>query len=200
MRIGELTTVRTGLVSSRKSTIHSEKPKRIYRLLNLKCVSMEGHLNIDEAEPYEATENLKDDYLTHLGDVLVRLSAPYTAVLIDRPDLYQLLIPSHFAILRANQKKILPEYLFWFLQREQTKNDLLKSGSGSTSFGTISAGAISSLPIPLLPINDQKQLANLWMLTQKEQELLHRLAEEKKKYNVLLLNKTYQTMKRGIEK
>lgn len=200
MTLGELSTVRTGLVSSRKGRPEPGEPKRIYRLLNLKCVSAEGYLNADSAEFYEASENLKDDYLTRSGDVLVRLSTPYTAVLIDRPDLYQLLIPSHFAILRADPKKILPEYLFWFLQREQTKNDLLKSGSGSTSFGTISAGAISSLPIPLLPINEQKQLANLWMLTQKEQELLHRLADEKKEYNVLLLNKIYQTMKRGIEK
>ena len=199
MRIGELTTVRTGLVSSRKSTVHSEKPKRIYRLLNLKCVSVEGYLNIDEAEPYEATENLKEDYLTHLGDVLIRLSAPYTAVLIDHPNLCGFIVPSHFAILRTDPKIILPGYLHWFLQREQTKSDLTKSSSGSTSFGTISAGAVSSLSIPLLPISEQERLANLWLLTKKEQELLRRLAEEKRKENALLLDKVYKSMKRGSQ-
>ena len=44
-----------------------------------------------ESEDYIETEEypigLKDDCITQMGDILIRLSAPYTAVLIDQPDL-----------------------------------------------------------------------------------------------------------------
>ena len=54
-----------------------------YRLLNLKCIETTGSLNLDYIEDYFAREQLNPDFLTRRGDVLIRLSFPYTTVLID---------------------------------------------------------------------------------------------------------------------
>ena len=75
---------------------------------------------------------------------------------------------------------------------------MMQNSSGSTAFGTISTGLISALSVTLLPLTKQRALGELLILTEREQELLHRLALEKKKYSALLMDEIYNKMKRGF--
>ena len=106
MTIGEIAVVRTGLVTARKKKNSSSSQTYQYRLLNLKCIANEGCIQEAYIEPYEISEELKDDYITRMGDILIRLSAPYTAVLIDQPDLCGIVVPSHFAIIRVDKRYV----------------------------------------------------------------------------------------------
>ena len=195
MTIEKIAVVRTGLVTARKKkgNIYSETFE--YRLLNLRCISDEGLIEKKYLEPFVTSEELKEDYLTQMGDILIRLSSPYTAVIIDREEFCGLVVPSHFAIIRADREKALPEYLFWSLWRDKNRITLMQNSSGSTAFGTISAGLIGSLPIKVLPLRDQRILGELYVLGKREQEILQRLAEEKKVYGTLLLNQAYEKIK-----
>ena len=166
-------------------------------MLNLKCITTEGYINKEYVENYESALPLKLEYLTQMGDILVRLSAPYTAVLIQDQSVCGLVIPSHFAIIRANPRIVLPEYVYWTLGREKINTQIRQNSSGSTAFGTISSGLIANLPIRLLPIEKQRVLGELLKLSEREQELLHRLAEQKEKYNKELIYKIYNTIKEG---
>jgi len=200
MTINDIATVRTGLVTTRKRKSAAGSGTNVYSLLNLKCISPDNHIDTYYLEPYEVSEKLKDDYFTQPGDILIRLSAPYTAVVIDRTELCGLLVPSHFAIIRADRHYVVPEYLFWTLQREKKRIEIMQNSSGSTAFGTVSSGLIGSLKITLLPLDKQKIIGNLSLLSKREQELLDKLSAEKKKYNTLLLNEIYDNMKRGNRK
>ena len=93
MTIGEIAGVRTGLVTARKKKSVSSARTYEYQLLNLKCIADEGYINKVYIETYETSEELKDNYLTQMGDILVRLSSPYTAVLIYQSNLYQPFYP-----------------------------------------------------------------------------------------------------------
>lgn len=197
MTISEIASVRTGLVTARKKKEASSSCTYNYRLLNLKCISNEGYINESYIESYKLSSELKEDYLTQMGDILVRLSAPYTAVLIERPELCGIVVPSHFVIIRVDKRFASPEYIYWSLKRDKNRITMMQNSSGSTAFGTISSGLIASLPITLLPLNEQNIMGNLLRLTEREQELLNKLAVEKKVYNTLLLNQIYDQMKRG---
>ena len=197
MTINDIAVVRTGLVTARKKKDAASLGTYKYQLLNLKCIANEGYIDKDYIEPYELSEELKDDYLTRMGDILIRLSAPYTAVLINKPELCGIVVPSHFAIIRVDERYALPGYVFWVLRREKNKITMMQNSSGSTAFGTISSGLISSLPITLLPLHEQQIIGELLYLSEREQELLQKLSEEKKTYNTLLLNQIYDNMKRG---
>ena len=197
MTINDIAVVRTGLVTARKKKDAASLGTYKYQLLNLRCIANEGYIDKDYIEPYELSEELKDDYLTRMGDILIRLSAPYTAVLINKPELCGIVVPSHFAIIRVDERYALPGYVFWVLRREKNKITMMQNSSGSTAFGTISSGLISSLPITLLPLHEQQIIGELLCLSEREQELLQKLSEEKKIYNTLLLNKIYDNMKRG---
>lgn len=195
MRLDEAATVRTGAVTGRKKVTDGTVPSVCYKMLNLKCLSPEGYLNLDCADDYPAKEILKKEFFTQKGDVLIRLSFPYAAVLIDDKIACGFLVPSHFAIIRADSKKILPEYILWFLRRESTYQQILQNSSGSTAFGTISSGFIGSLNIRVLPPKKQQALGQLLLLSDKEQELLYRLAKEKAIFNQEALNIIYDKFK-----
>lgn len=200
MTIGEIAVVRTGLVTARKKKEASSLQTHEYRLLNLKCIANEGYIQRVYIEQQELAEELKEDYLTRMGDILVRLSSPYTAVLIDSPDLCGIVVPSHFAIIRVDESYALPEYVFWSLRRDKNRITMMQNSSGSTAFGTISSGLIASLPITLLPLREQKIMGELMRLSEREQQLLVKLTEEKKKYSTLILNQIYDNMKRDNRK
>lgn len=197
MTINDIAVVRTGLVTARKKKDAASLGTYKYQLLNLRCIANEGYIDKNYIEPYELSEELKDDYLTRMGDILIRLSAPYTAVMINKPELCGIVVPSHFAIIRVDERYALPGYVFWVLRREKNKITMMQNSSGSTAFGTISSGLISSLPITLLPLHEQQIIGELLCLSEREQELLQKLSEEKKTYNTLLLNQIYDNMKRG---
>ena len=197
MTINDIAVVRTGLVTARKKKDAASLGTYKYQLLNLRCIANEGYIDKEYIEPYELSEELKDDYLTRMGDILIRLSAPYTAVMINKPELCGIVVPSHFAIIRVDERYALPGYVFWVLRRDKNKITMMQNSSGSTAFGTISSGLISSLPITLLPLHEQQIMGELLCLSEREQELLQKLSEEKKTYNTLLLNQIYDNMKRG---
>ena len=81
MKLQSLAGVRSGLVLSRKQS--KEPTDYRYPLINLRCIQQEGNIDLHKADIYEAKESLKEEYLSRQGDIVVRLTAPYTAVLID---------------------------------------------------------------------------------------------------------------------
>jgi restriction endonuclease S subunit len=85
--------------------------------------------------------------------VLFRLSAPYTAVcIID--DFINLLILSHFSVIRTDTERLDPIYLEWWLNRHKTL--FYKMASGVTMMGTISSGFVAALEIDLISFENQK--------------------------------------------
>jgi restriction endonuclease S subunit len=162
-------------VFSRKQAPENEK-SHIYRALSLKNITESGYIFTDEVEDYRAVEPLKEEYFTHDGDVLLRLSAPYSSALITEKE-SGLLVPSHFAIIRA-KKKVVPAYLHWWLM--SNRKLFYKVASGTSMMGTISSGYVADLEFELLPLKLQKQIAELLTLANHEQRLLMLLAEKKK--------------------
>lgn len=197
MLLGDVAEVRTGLVLSRKKAQSDAEVKIKYNALNLRCVVSEGYLDLENTEEYYSTERLKSEYLTKEKDILIRLSAPYTVLFITSPKQCGYVIPSHFAIVRADETKAAPEYLNWFLKRDAVKQKIIQNVSGSTAFGTISSGFIANLKIRDIPISEQKSLGNMLLLAEKEQELLHKLAAAKALYSKAIVNEIYDRIKRG---
>ena len=197
MQLEELASVRTGLVTARKKPKENQRAVKKYKLLNLKCINPAGYLDTKYIEEYSSAEILKSDFLTQKGDILVRLSAPYTAVMIKEKCECGYLVPSHFAIIRVDKTKALPEYVLWFLKRESTLQKILQNSSGSSAFGTISSGFLASLKIREIPIDKQAVVGKLLLLSEKEQKLLHDLAKQKEIFNRELVNKIYDSFKRG---
>ena len=196
MFLRDIANIRTGLVTARKQAKGPEIAKKTqeYRLLGLRCIKEPGVLDISLAEPYLSKETLKSDFLTKRGDILVRLSAPYTAALIDAES-ENFVVPSHFAIIRVDEAKADPGYVLWVLRQRETLQKIYKNVSGAVAFGTINSSFFAELPVNDIPLEKQKIIGAMLKLSEREQSLLFELANAKAKLNEIALHKAYTNLK-----
>ena len=193
MKLQDLASVRSGLVLSRKQT--KEPVGYPYRSINLRAIQPDASINLSEVDVYQAKEPLKPEYLSQIGDIIVRLTAPYTAVLVDETT-EGMVISSNFVVIRIESEKLLPEYLFFFFNTQSVKRDIYENAT-SNMLGAVNAKFLAEIEIALLPIAEQHKLAQLYLTSRREIRLLRELAEEKERYYAKFLEQTYKKLKRG---
>lgn len=193
MKLQDLASVRSGLVLSRKQA--KEPVGYPYRSINLRAIQPDASINLSEVDVYQAKEPLKPEYLSQIGDIIVRLTAPYTAVLVDETT-EGMVISSNFVVIRIESEKLLPEYLFWLLNTQSVKRDIYENAT-SNMLGAVNAKFLAEIEIALLPIAEQHKLAQLYLTSRREIRLLRELAEEKERYYAKFLDQTYKKVKRG---
>ena len=193
MKLGEMANVRSGLVLSRKQARGSTGIR--YPLLNLRSICSDGSIDRRQLDVFDAVEHLAPEYVSRVDDVVVRMSSPYTAVLIDETSA-GIVISSNFIIIHCNKSIVLPEYLFWLLNRPETKRAIYENTS-SNMLGAVKAKFFTDFDVLPLSMEDQRKIAAMNALAIKETQLLHRLACEKERYYNQLIDKIYKETKRG---
>lgn len=180
MKLGDIAELRTGLILTRKKAAIKYQIKKTYRLITLKNIDEKGAFNEEEFDMFESNDELNEGYFTKIGDILIKLSHPFTAIYIDK-DVKGLLVPSYFSIIRLNTRNYIPRYITWYLNSDIVKRELIKSQTG-TALSTTNNTILSSIDIKEIPIEDQYRIAKIQELYLKERELLNKLIEEKDKY------------------
>lgn len=194
MKLSDLAMVRTGLVLARKQAKIENDIVQKYKQLNLRSINEKGYIDMDLVETFAANEKLRAEYLTQLGDVVVRLTTPYTAVLIDE-ETVGMVISSHFIVIRSSGKKILPEYLYWLFNTDKVKA-VISQNITSTMIGTVKPAYFAEFEVELLPIEKQKKISQLNLLSKKELHLLNELINQKELYNKEAINRIQKEMRK----
>lgn len=195
MKLSELATIKTGLVMARKQAKQPCNEVVRYKQLNLRSIHPDGYIERTYVEDFGAKETLPAEYLTQSGDIVVRLTTPYTAVLIDE-EWKGVVVPSHFVIIRPDNR-LLPEYLYWLLNTKKIREKLTQNVS-SIMIGTIKPKSYACLDIEILSLEQQQRIARLNLLAKKELDLLERLKEQKKLYYETAIDRIQREM-RDIE-
>ena len=193
MKLGEIASVRSGLVLSRK--LARENPVQRYRLLNLRSITPEGYIDLKEADVFDAKETLPREYLSQVGDIVIRLSAPYTAVLIDEES-EGMVVSSNFVIVRTDPQVLLPDYLYWLLNTSEVKHRMFENSS-SNMLGAVKPKFFADYEITPLPIPEQQKIAAINSLAKAESKLLRQLANAKEQYYEAILRNIFNEIKRS---
>ena len=193
MKLGNVAQVRSGRVLARKQA--RERTVYRYPLLNLKCIHPSGYIDTDLCEMFDSVESLNPEYLTHKGDVVARLTIPYTAVLIT-DDLEGYVIPSSFVVIRPDRSMLLSEYLLWLLNSQKVKKQMYE-GAVSNMLGAVKPRYFAEYEIDEIPIPRQRIIADLNQLAKREVQLLEKLAAEKEKYYDQVIAHVHNELKRG---
>ena len=184
--LGELFVISSGLVSKRK-----EAPPNIsgikYRILTLRSINEKGFIDKKDTDDFTSTEEIDEKYLGRVGDVVIRLSYPFTASIIDE-DLDGIIITSLFAILRSKTNSVIPEYISIYLNGEGMKKQYIKDASGS-AIQMIKTSSLKDYIVKTPDISKQEKIININRLFIKESILLEDLIENKKTYGRIILNK-----------
>ncbi|MBN2487663.1 MAG: restriction endonuclease subunit S [Methanosarcinaceae archaeon] len=187
MKLIYISEVQTGLVLVRKRAYAKDKDAHKYTMLTLKSFDPKGWLNESELDVFFSKEKLENKYLTNKGDIIIRLTNPYTAICInDKQE--GLVIPSNFAIIRLKGQKFIPEFVALFLNSEIIEKKFFKS-SISTTIPLIKTKHLRDIDISEKPLALQKKIVELNQLQVKEKMLLSRLMKEKEKLAKASINK-----------
>lgn len=189
VKLCNLATISSGLVVKRKQAFNEGAVLKRYRMLTLKSFEQRGLLNKNEFEDFESNEILNNKYLTKKGDVIIRLSYPYTAITISDNE-EGILIPSLFAIVRLNNDIILPGYLSIFLNSEHMKKLYSKSSIGS-KIQIIKTSMLKEIDVKIHNIERQQKIVEFNKLALREIKLLEQLYIEKAKLHNVSINKMF---------
>lgn len=191
IKLSDSADIRSGLVLARKQS--TSPTENDYKLLTLKSINPKGYIEKDLLDNYFAIEKLNESYISQIGDIIVRTSSPYTAVLIDK-ETQGIVVSSYFTIIRSNKNRLKPEYLYWLLNNEETFKTIQKNNFGNI-LGSIRPQFFSDLEVLLLPLNEQEKISELNLLFKKEQQLLIALKEQKELKAKYILEEYYGKMK-----
>ena len=194
VRLGDVATVRCGLVLSRKQSPTPTNAR--YHLLNLRSINADGCVEMAMLDEYYAVESLSPEYLSQVGDVIVRLTAPYTAILVDEESA-GMVVSSNFVIIRPNPRQLISGYLAWLLNTRKAKRVIFENTS-SNMLGAINPKYFACMEVALPSIDRQSAIADLNALALKEGRLLRRLADEKKRYCDFIMNTLQTDDKKGL--
>lgn len=191
MKLGEISEIRTGLVLSRKQS--KGETGIDYKVLTLSSIEKEGRINLNTIENFKSITELDNKLLTKQGNIIIRLSNPYTAVYIKK-EYENILMPSLIASIEINSNDFLPEYIQIFLNSETCKKQLRKEANG-TVIVTVNTKILKELEIPELPKWKQKDLIEYENSYYTEKRLTEEILKLKEKEFQIILEQNFEKEK-----
>ena len=193
MKLKEIANIRTGLVLSRKKASLSADVKIQYKQITLKSFSNTTSLTLDYIDNFVSTEEIADTYLSRVGDVVVRLREPITAVYIDEST-KNMVIPSLVVIVRVESRMMYGEFLAYYINSTASQKMLEKEIKGTT-IAAIKTKDLEELEVVLPSLEEQKKVVAFMKLSQNEMELLDKLKKEKQQFSHAVLDTIIQSNK-----
>lgn len=186
MELGKISNIQTGLMLARKrATSVNHRPEK-YKLLTLKSLENTGRLNLSQLDIFFSEDSIEGRYFTKKGDIIVRLTTPYTSIVISNEE--GILISSNFAIIRLKDSAFIPEYISLYLNSKEVKKEFSKS-SISKTIPLIKISHLREIIVSPKSLEIQEKIIRFNMLQQKEKILLEKLSDEKEKFTNSILNK-----------
>jgi restriction endonuclease S subunit len=185
MEIEKISTIQTGLMLARKRSSLGQEEITKYNLLSLRSIGASGEIDISESDIFLSKGPVEKKYFTKKGDIIQRLSAPFTATSIK--DEEGLLVSSNFAIIRLKDPNFLPEYIAIFLNSDHIKKELSKL-SISKTIPLVKISHLKNISIMETPMEMQKKAIEFNKLRNMEKIIFERLLIEKKKSSKVILN------------
>ncbi len=85
-----------------------------------------------------------------------------------------------FFIVRVSDAKLLPAYLFWYLNQPPVERYLVRHSGRGVHMPVVRRSVLEKLDIPLPNLEIQKKIVELEALRKQEEELTSRLTEKRK--------------------
>lgn len=185
VKLGDISSITTGQVIKRKEARPGDVDAIQYRILTLKSFDEDGFLVKEELDTFKAFEEIESKYITSKGDIVVRLSMPFTTITIDKES-EGILIPSLFVAIRVNCNDILPSYLSLYLNSNKMKKQYIREARGS-AIQILKTSAFKEFEIMIPDMSIQEQAVTLNELLMREKRLLQLLIKENNKRNQIIL-------------
>lgn len=188
LKLKELVSIRTGIVLQRKKASVVDANTSEYHTITLKSFNGTLDLVTGSTDTFVSTEEIKADYLSSEGDILLRLREPNYALHINKSN-EGLLISSLIAVIRVNNNLVDSKFLAYYLNSEKVKKQLTSGAIKGTAINMIKTKDVSDITIKLPSLEEQKKIVSYLDLNQQELNLLEELQNQKSKLSKTLFEK-----------
>jgi hypothetical protein len=177
MRLAKIARVQSGYISRGKIEPYDEGSHLLLQAKDVDGDRLTYHR--DDLIRFEPVLSGKD-WILKWGDMLfmARGARNYSVLLDEIPD--SALAAACFFIVRVSTEKVLPEYLFWYLNQAPVEHYLSRHSGRGVHMPVVRRAVLENLDVPLPPLETQKKIAELDALMRKEQNLLDTLAQKRK--------------------
>ena len=173
-KLSELVTITGGQIITRviadeakgDEVVERERRTIVARTISEGCINPEGVV----LNNYKVASDFKK--VTHVGDIVMKLSAPYNACLIEPGD-EEMLVSSFCSILR-DVKGVDKRYLVAFLNSDVCQKQLANRVSGSI-MSILSNGKLGEVEVPTPDMATQKAIGDFFEKTMKNRALLKKI-------------------------
>lgn len=140
--------------------------------------------------------DIKTEHYLKKGDVLfcARGNNNYSIVINDTNFNANAIAVSQFLIIEPDTLKLHPSYLAWYLSQKET-TDYIRSNTLVSTVPLINKKTLEELILPLIPLERQNIIANIYELSRRENELIEKIQDLKSK----MLNAIMLTAITGIK-
>lgn len=142
-----------------------------YYQITIKSVE-DNKVDLNLFEIIKTTKKVDSKYLIRKGDVVMKLTAPYSAAVIDF-ELKNVVAASNLAIIRVNDRYD-PEYLSFILNNKNTRKQLYRFVEGTIT-PIIKINNLKKIKIKYRDKTEQKIYAKLFRLLSNRLELENRI-------------------------
>jgi restriction endonuclease S subunit len=171
--IKDITNIQTGLYA---------KPAGIGELVYLQSKHFDEYGQLHSVlYPDLVAEGISEKHLLKDGDVLFAAKGTKNFAAVFENHNEPSVASTSFFVLRPSDKKVLPQYLAWFLNNHTTQT-LLKGQALGTSIPSISKQVLENLEMPVPDIKTQIAIVEISKLRNKEKSLKRDLEILRDKY------------------
>ena len=164
--IKNITNIQTGLFA---------KPTGIGELIYLQSRHFDEYGQMQSVlHPDLITEGISEKHLLKDGDVLFAAKGTKNFAVVFESHNKPSVASTSFFVIRPTDKKVLPQYLAWFLNNHTTQT-LLKSQAIGTSIPSISKQVLENLEITVPGMETQKAILQVIKLRNKEKLLRQKI-------------------------
>ena len=173
MRLESVATISVGQILTRVLDWKSETKVKV---LQPKAIG-NGVIDDDCIEEIPVSKEIDQDKLTRVGDVVIKLSTPYEAVVIDEQH-NNLVIPSFCAVLRTNAA--LNSYYICALLNSTYIKEQIKAKIAGTIRPMVKINDLRNVEIPDVSKDKMESIGKEYELSLKKLDLLSRIINTEK--------------------
>lgn len=173
-RLGDMTDIHSGYLFKKEDKASTKKG---FYAIQPKDLTKSGRIVWPNYQTPVTTEPQPVHYLKKSDVLFLSKMNPRPVFVETQPEHSNTIASSHFFIIRPTSKEVLPEYLYWFLNQQDTRKYIRSVAAGS-SILNVKKSDLQEIQVPLPSLEMQKKIADLAALSERYKEIQQSLNEK----------------------
>lgn len=173
-KLGDMTDIHSGYLFKKEDKASSKKG---FYAIQPKDLTKSGRIVWPNYQTPVTTEPQPVHYLRKSDVLFLSKMNPRPVFVETQPEHSNTIASSHFFIIRPTSKEVLPEYLYWFLNQQDTRKYIRSVAAGS-SILNVKKSDLQEIQVPLPSLEMQKKIADLAALSERYKEIQQSLNEK----------------------